>query len=336
MFSGIVEEMGAVKSLEKRTDLRLWDGSEGEGVQLLVKAPIAVQGATLGCSIAVNGVCLTVTEFGDDWFSVGLAPETLRRSNLGDLQTGDPVNIERALPSGERNSGHYVQGHVDGTGTIMSMTPENDSLWVKVAAPSVLLNSIVTKGFVAVDGTSLTVVDVNRVEGWFTFMLVAYTQQHIIIPRKQKGDRVNLETDVLGKYVERSLSSVVERLERLEDMLGPGPRERVNSIFVEDDEEDEEKEEDEEEEEEVTEEEKATVNFRLARLEWNMSVLVANIEKGSGGETRRRTERAAPKESADLELWKEGVENKVQNRDLILESIEDRLLELERKAGRDI
>eukprot|EP00611_Tribonema_gayanum_P003118 TRINITY_DN12433_c0_g1_i1.p1 TRINITY_DN12433_c0_g1~~TRINITY_DN12433_c0_g1_i1.p1 ORF type:complete len:343 (+),score=136.16 TRINITY_DN12433_c0_g1_i1:361-1389(+) len=216
MFSGIVEEKGTVKSLERNSAIKLWDGSVGEGVELTIAAKVALEGASLGCSIAVNGVCLTVTDFDEEQFRVGLAPETLRRSNLRDLAAGDAVNLERALASGGRNSGHFVQGHVDDVGTIAAFTPEGDSLWVRVSAPRELMRYIVPKGFIAIDGTSLTVCEVNAKEAWFTFMLVAYTQAHIVLPGKAVGDKVNIEVDVLGKYVERSLASVLDRLDALE------------------------------------------------------------------------------------------------------------------------
>ncbi|CAN0135533.1 unnamed protein product [Ascophyllum nodosum] len=216
MFSGIVEETGSVSSLVKNDAVKLWDGALGEGVELTVKANTVLDGATEGCSIAVNGVCLTVTSFSREEFKVGLAPETLRRSNLGDLEEGDGVNLERALPVDGRNSGHFVQGHVDDVGTILNMEMDQDSLVVKVRAPQDLMRYIVPKGFISVDGTSLTVCEVNYEECWFSFMLVAYTQRNVIIPSKSEGDTVNLEVDVLGKYVERSLSSVLDRLSALE------------------------------------------------------------------------------------------------------------------------
>ncbi|CAM9641870.1 unnamed protein product [Discosporangium mesarthrocarpum] len=217
MFSGIVEEMGSIGSIIKNDKVALWDGTVGEGVELTVKAKTALEGATVGCSISVNGVCLTVTEFNDREFKVGLAPETLRRSNLEDLKTGDLVNLERALPADGRNSGHFVQGHVDDTGTITSLEPDGDSLTVKVQAPRELMRYIVPKGFIAVDGTSLTVCEVDNERCWFTFMLVAFTQKHIALPGKPVGSKVNLEVDVLGKYVERSLESVLGRLHSLEE-----------------------------------------------------------------------------------------------------------------------
>ena len=216
MFSGIVEEMGSVVRLEKRENLPLWDGSVGEGWELEIAADAVLSGAELGCSIAVNGVCLTVTAFDEKHASFGLAPETLRRSNLADLTPGEPVNLERALAADGRNSGHMVQGHVDDMGIIEELRPEGDALWVRVRPPANLLPYIVPKGFIAIDGTSLTVCEVNAAEGWFDFMLVAYTQQHIIIPKKEVGGKVNIEVDVTAKYVEKSMAALVERVATLE------------------------------------------------------------------------------------------------------------------------
>ena len=135
MFSGIVEEMGTVRRLEKVDRMEQWDGTVGEGWELEVGAAVALEQASLGCSIAVNGVCLTVTEWDEKSFRVGLAPETLRRSNLASLQTGDAVNLERALPADGRNSGHFVQGHVDDVGIIEQLRPDGDSLCARVPPP---------------------------------------------------------------------------------------------------------------------------------------------------------------------------------------------------------
>lgn len=219
MFTGIVEEMGTVVSLETRDDLTLWDGSTGPGTELTVQGSVVLQGAYLGCSICVSGVCLTATELDVDasTFKVGLAPETLRKSNLGQLNSGDMVNLERASEIGGRNSGHFVQGHVDDIGEIVDKWADQDSLFFKIRVRSPdLLKYIVPKGFIAIDGTSLTVVDVNVPEQWFTFMLVAYTQSKIVVPLKNVGDTVNLEVDVLGKYSETALAVLLPRLESLE------------------------------------------------------------------------------------------------------------------------
>jgi len=167
----------------------------------------------------VNGVCLTATELDQEKkeFKVGLAPETLSRTYFSSLQSGDRVNLERASEIGGRNSGHFVQGHVDGTGTVLDRFTEDDSMWYKITVDEPdLLRYIVPKGFIAIDGTSLTVVDVNPEEQWFSFMLVEYTQKKIIIPSKLKGDKVNLEVDVLGKYSETAIAAILPRLEALE------------------------------------------------------------------------------------------------------------------------
>ena len=191
MFTGIVEEVGIVESLSEVVG----------GWSLTVKAQTVLEGACLGHSIAVNGACLTVTALTVNSFAVGLSPETLRRTNLGALRSGEGVNLERALTANGRIGGHFVQGHVDGTGEARAFRPEGDSLWVTVGAAPELLRYIVPKGYIAVDGVSLTVVDVFP--DVFTFMLVAYTQQHTTLPRKPVDSRVNLEVDILGKYVEK-------------------------------------------------------------------------------------------------------------------------------------
>lgn len=196
LFTGIVEEMGIVREVEVL---------ENGGFEMTVEASTVLEDVKLGDSIAVNGTCLTVTRFNSASFSVGLAPETLRRTSLGEAAVGSPVNLERSLQPSSRMGGHFVQGHVDGTGTIESMEPEEDSLWVKVKTSPELLRYIVPKGYIAVDGTSLTVVDVLDDENAFTFMLIAYTQQHIVVPRKKIGAAVNLEVDIVGKYVERMM-----------------------------------------------------------------------------------------------------------------------------------
>ena len=196
MFTGIVEEIGSVESLSEI----------GGGWSLTVQAQTVLGGARIGDSLAINGTCLTVTALTTNSFTVGLSPETLRRTNLGDLRANDEVNLERSLAADGRIDGHFVQGHVDGTGTVRTFRPEGDSLWVTVEADPQLLRYIVPKGYIAVDGVSLTVVGVFPET--FTFMLVDYTQQHITLPRKPLDSRVNLEVDILGKYVEKFIGEV--------------------------------------------------------------------------------------------------------------------------------
>lgn len=197
VFTGIVEEMGEVVSVERKADLEMWDGSKSEGFVLKIKCKVALQGAYIGCSIAVNGTCLTVTQFDSEAFEVNCAPETLRRTDLGDLKTGDLVNLERSMAATDRNSGHFVQGHVDEAGKILKFTPEGDSLWVRISLSDEILPFVIPKGYIAVDGTSLTVCEVNRREKWFNLMLIAHTQKCIVIPKKKVGERVNLEADCI-------------------------------------------------------------------------------------------------------------------------------------------
>ncbi|GLU06444.1 hypothetical protein SLE2022_234790 [Rubroshorea leprosula] len=200
LFTGIVEELGEVQQLGVTDD---------GGVDLKIHAKTVLESVNLGDSIAINGTCLTVTFFDTHLgeFTVGLSPETLRKTSLSELEKGSLVNLERAVQPVGRMGGHFVQGHVDGTGEIVGMEPEGDSLWIKVRADKGLLKYIVPKGYIAVDGTSLTVVDVFDEESCFNFMLVAYTQQKVVIPLKKVGQKVNLEVDILGKYVERLLSN---------------------------------------------------------------------------------------------------------------------------------
>jgi len=208
MFSGIVEEMGTVEAMVVNKEMPMWDGSVGEGVELTVNANVAMGDSYIGCSISVNGVCLTATSLDESKFTVGLAPETLRRTNLGKLGKGSKVNLERALRADGRNSGHFVQGHVDCTGKILKKWNEGDSLWVRVQVDQDFIKYIVPKGFICIDGTSLTVCEVDYSEdnSWFTFMLIAHTQQAVIIPSKEEGDLLNIEVDVLAKMVESSVA----------------------------------------------------------------------------------------------------------------------------------
>lgn len=230
MFTGIVEEIGCVISMAKSSKLTLWDGSEGEGFVLVVECVICLDGCYIGASVSVNGTCLTVTQFDTKQVTFGVAPETLRLTNLGSLKQGSKVNMERAAETGGRNSGHYVQGHVDNTGEIIDKWQQDDSLWIKVKVPKQLILQIVHKGFIAIDGASLTVCEVNYEESWFTFMLVQYTQGKIIIPHKTTGELVNLEIDVLGKYVAQSLASIMKRVDSIEETLNAKIDGLINKI----------------------------------------------------------------------------------------------------------
>merc|ERR1712087_880955 len=210
---------GTVERVDRKADLVMWDGSKSEGFVLRIKSKVALDGAYIGCSIAVNGTCLTATALHPDSFEVNCAPETLRRTDLGDLEVGSLVNIERSMAASDRNSGHIVQGHVDEAGKILEFKREGDSLWVKIALSSEILPFVVPKGYIAVDGTSLTVCEVNQRERWFNLMLIAHTQQCIVIPKKKVGDRVNLEADCMGKYAAAAVGGLRERVETLEGRL---------------------------------------------------------------------------------------------------------------------
>jgi riboflavin synthase len=200
MFTGIVEELGEVTAL---TDL-------GDSVRLTVRGPAVVDGAVHGDSIAVNGVCLTVVDATSDGFSADVMRETLDRSCLGALAPGDPVNLERPMRLDGRLGGHLVQGHVDGTGTILSRTASEHWEVVRVSLPDELARYVVHKGSVTVDGVSLTVASLDDTS--FTVSLIPTTLAKTTLGRKQTGDPVNLEVDVVAKYVERLLANDPERL----------------------------------------------------------------------------------------------------------------------------
>lgn len=190
MFTGIVEEVGKLRELS--------------GERLVVYARQVLAGTKPGDSLAVNGACLTVTSLTRDTFSVQVMAETLCRTNLGQLRPGAPVNLERALTPSGRLGGHLVQGHVDGTGKLLSLAPEAGAVLARFSAPPELGRYIVEKGFIAVDGVSLTVVACDAIS--FTVSLVAYTRLNTNLGMKNIGDSVNLEVDILAKYVERLLS----------------------------------------------------------------------------------------------------------------------------------
>ena len=191
MFTGIVEEVGRVASL---TDYRL-----------VINARQALEDVSLGDSIAVNGACLTVVEFDDGSFAVDLAPETLRRTSLGQAGPGAAVNLERALAANGRMGGHIVQGHVDGTGVITGLTPEADCYILEIEAPESLVPYIVEKGFIAVDGISLTVV--QKAVRRFTISVIPFMMQNTNLQERVVGDKLNLEADILAKYVESLLEA---------------------------------------------------------------------------------------------------------------------------------
>ena len=187
MFTGIVEEIGRVTSVQPRN--------------LIITASKVLQGMELGGSIAVNGVCLTVTSFNSSSFSVDIMSETLRRTNLGLLCAGDKVNLERPLTPEKQLGGHFVQGHIDDTGRVTSVTWDGEAMLIRLEAPPEAMRYIVKKGFIAVDGVSLTIVDYDASS--FLVSIVDYTRRHTTLGSKQVGDLVNLEVDIIAKYLDR-------------------------------------------------------------------------------------------------------------------------------------
>ena len=186
MFTGIVEEIGIVKETSRD--------------RLAFEARKVLEGMKVGDSIAVNGICLTVISLENHGFSINIMPETLRCTNLGGLHYNDQVNLERALAFGGRVGGHLVSGHGDDVGEVMDVTSEETARIVRISAPATLMPYIVDKGFIAVDGVSLTVIDLDDFS--FDVSLVAYTMEHTTLGEKRPGDIVNLEADVMAKYVE--------------------------------------------------------------------------------------------------------------------------------------
>ena len=187
MFTGIVEEFGRVTSAERE--------------KLTITASDVLQEMEPGGSIAVNGVCLTIINFNSNSFSVDIMPETLRRTNLGLVSAGDRVNLERPLALGGRLGGHLVQGHIDATGRVASVVSEGGAVMIRFEAPSEVMQYVVEKGFIAIDGISLTITTKNT--GSFWVSVVDYTQKHTTLGNRQVGDLVNLEADIIAKYVEQ-------------------------------------------------------------------------------------------------------------------------------------
>ena len=193
MFTGIVEELGVVEAVV----------DQGDAVRLTVRGPHVMVDAGLGDSISVNGCCLTVAERDQETFTADVMRETLEKTSLGDLGPGDRVNLERAVTPQTRLGGHIVQGHVDGTGEILSRTPSEHWEVVEVGLPGDIARYLVAKGSITVDGISLTVVDVHPAS--FTVLLIPETLSRTTLGFRKPGDRVNLEVDVIAKYVERLL-----------------------------------------------------------------------------------------------------------------------------------
>jgi riboflavin synthase len=205
VFTGIVEELGELLSRHERPD----------AAQFTVSAPLASSDARAGDSISVNGVCLTVVNVQNGAFTADVIGETLRRSSLGTTRPGDRVNLERAAKLGDRLGGHLVQGHVDGTGTVLSRTaPQDGAPWelIRIRMPTALARYVVEKGSIAVDGVSLTVIEVCSDE--FSVGLIPTTQQLTTLGLRRPGELVNLEVDIIAKYVDRMISSYLRADQR--------------------------------------------------------------------------------------------------------------------------
>ncbi len=197
MFTGIVEELGEV--INRRYDK--------ESALLFIKGKRVLEGLKIGDSIAVNGVCLTATKVTPEAFYADVMPETMRRTNLYDLKIGEKVNLERALPAGGRLGGHFVSGHIDGTGILLRERREGNALVKCFSGPPEVLRYVIVKGSIAVDGVSLTVVDIDDTS--FQISLIPHTLKQTTLYYRKQGDKVNLEADMLGKYVEKLLNPLL-------------------------------------------------------------------------------------------------------------------------------
>ena len=193
MFTGIIEEVGTIRSIKKGAKSAI----------ITVEASKILEDVHIGDSICTNGVCLTVTTFGKNTYSVDVMHETLRRTNLGDLKSGSRVNLERAMAADGRFGGHIVAGHIDGTGVITSMTRDDNAIWIVINTEKSILKYIVNKGSITIDGISLTVADVDTSS--FSVSVIPHTGDNTTLLSKKPGDTVNLETDMIGKYVEKLL-----------------------------------------------------------------------------------------------------------------------------------
>lgn len=194
MFTGIVEEIGIVKAVQR--------GSASSFIK--IGAELIFEDLHIGDSIAVNGVCLTVTEFGGKIFRADVMNETLDRSSLGFLKNGSPVNLERAMPANGRFGGHIVSGHIDGTGKISDIKKDGIAVWYTIEAAPEIMRYIVEKGSAAIDGISLTVASAEK--NSFSVSIIPHTAEQTVLSYKKVGDTVNLENDIIGKYVERLAS----------------------------------------------------------------------------------------------------------------------------------
>ncbi|WVW80375.1 riboflavin synthase, alpha subunit [Kwoniella bestiolae CBS 10118] len=217
MFTGLIEHISRISQIHDPSSSSSSSASN-EGFTFTISDASPILGdCHIGDSISVNGACLTVTEFDNDSFKVNLAPETLSRTNLGELKVGDKVNCERAMLAHTRLGGHMLQGHVDSTAKIIAKRQDGDSIRYQFQLPpeSTLLPYIIEKGYIGIDGASLTLTNVNEQEGSFGIMLISHSQGKLTLTQKGEGDRVNIEVDVVGKYILGSTSKIEGLVERL-------------------------------------------------------------------------------------------------------------------------
>ena len=195
MFTGIIEEVGRIEKMSRY----------GQAIRLSIQANLILTETKVGDSIAVNGICLTVTDLTSSSFSADVMPETLRKSSLSHLREQSRVNLERALKLTDRLGGHIVNGHIDGTGSLISIRRENNAIVLQISASMSLLKYMIQKGSVALDGVSLTIVDVDIDKSTFTVSIIPHSARMTIINSYKLGDQINIECDVVGKYVETLL-----------------------------------------------------------------------------------------------------------------------------------
>lgn len=208
MFTGIIEEIGKVKAIERGAN----------SIRLTIAVKKILDDIHIGDSICTNGVCLTVTTFDNDSYTADVMPETMNRTNFKDLRINDLVNCERAMPANGRFGGHIVSGHIDGTGIISKMTRDDKAIRVKIETRPEILRYIVEKGSITIDGISLTVTDVSSFD--FGVSIIQHTQDETTLTKKKIGDTMNLENDIVGKYIEKFVGNITARNdERLLNLL---------------------------------------------------------------------------------------------------------------------
>ena len=196
MFTGIIEEIGKVKAIMRHAN----------SIKLTVAVKKILEDIHIGDSICTNGVCLTVTSFDDGSYTADVMPETMKRTDFNDLKINDLVNVERAMPANGRFGGHIVSGHIDGTGVISKMTRDDKAIRMKIETKPEILRYIVEKGSIAIDGISLTISEVNDFD--FGVSIIEHTQEETVLTKKKIGDTVNLENDIIGKYIEKFVGNI--------------------------------------------------------------------------------------------------------------------------------